>query len=76
MTSTNRCGSRTLNLELNGQSVEVFARLKNIYGVESDVEVIRKALALLDVAGQFVDGSGALFLGNGEKMKKITMFRE
>lgn len=76
MTQRREDGPRMLTLNLKEQSVAAFARLKDRYHVDSDAEVIKKALALLDVAGYVMDDdSGILVMGEGNNKKTVHMRR-
>lgn len=68
-------GPRKLSLDLNAKSAEAFARLKDRYHVDSDAEMINRALTFMEIAGRLMDESGILVVGEGGNKKTIHMRR-
>lgn len=56
-------GSRVTTFEVDQRTAELIERLRETFGVKTNAAVIRKALALANVAAQYADADHTITIG-------------
>ena len=61
-----------LNFEIDDTAIEVLESLKETYGANNVIDVIKKALALAIVAKDFVDDENKILILSGDSKLMLT----
>ncbi|OSM00156.1 hypothetical protein [Magnetofaba australis] len=65
--------NRQIPLELNPDAAAELDRIKSELGLERDVQVLQRAMALLSMAVKLMDEKGRIHVKDGDRARRIHL---